>query len=170
MEKFTLNKPKLIGTVILCMAVLLVAVIALPNFIGHTSLVIYDMDTEKEIASFKFEDEDKPEFAISFIHSVNQSMVKEGYIVKNGDEIYLDTCLYKNFGAGVATEVVPPQTLEILDNGYMLISGFDMYIPRLSYIVGTISDHILYINNNEISLRDLCGKNRSIGFKIKKII
>ena len=32
----------------------------------------------------------------------------------------------------------------------------------VNYIVGTISDHILFINNEIISLKDLCGKNAHI--------
>ena len=148
-----------ISTILLCLVVLIFLYLQ-PD---KKYLVLRDGDNGKFIA--KYEVEESEEFAISFIHSVNKSIVKESYEVR-GKDIYLTKCLYRAFGAGVATEVVPPQTLKYLEDGSMLISGFDRKMENLSYIVGTVSDHILYIDENEISLRDLCGKNRTVRFEI----
>jgi len=128
-------------------------------------LVLRDGDNGKLIA--RYEVEENEEFAVSFIHSVNKSIVKESYEIKQKN-IYLTKCLYRAFGAGVATQVEPPQTLEYLSDGSMLISGFDRKIEDLSYIVATVSDHILYINDEEISLGELCGKNRTVRFEIEQ--
>lgn len=46
----------------------------------------------------------------------------------------------------------------------MIVSGFDTPMPNLQYIVGTVSDHILTVNGEEISLRDLCGRNSLVRF------
>ena len=115
----------------------------------------------------KFEADIDSRFSVTFIHSVNKSAVEELYQIKE-DGIYLEECIYSAFGAGVATEVEDGQTLTYTDDGKMIISGFDRKIDNLSYIVGTVSDHVLKINDEEISLRDLCGRNSVVHFQYKK--
>lgn len=116
-------------------------------------------------ASIPFDGEQ--EFAVSFIHSVNKTEVKEGYYIDNNGSIILDYCIYYGFGAGVATEVPEGGSLETLPDGSMLMSGFEMPIQHLSYVVGTVSDHILYINGEELSLSTLCGRNNTVRFSVK---
>ncbi|MCI8341722.1 MAG: DUF1850 domain-containing protein [Firmicutes bacterium] len=106
-------------------------------------------------------------FSVSFIHSVNKSAVEEGYSIRNGS-IYLDTCLYSAFGAGVATEIEQGQTLSYTSDGKMLISNINRKMENLSYIVATVSDHILVIDGSETSLGELCGKNSTVRFKVLK--
>jgi len=97
---------------------------------------------------------------------VNKTPVKETYKIKN-NEIYLEKCTYKSFGAGVLTELSENEKLEYDVDGNMVVSGINVHIPKLSYIVGTVSDHVLSINGKEISLRDLCGKNATAVFIYK---
>ena len=115
----------------------------------------------------KYEAYEGMTFSVSFIHSVNKSRVKETYEIKDG-AIYLQSCLYSDFGAGVATEVEEGQTLTYTEDGEMLLSGFNRKIDGLSYIVGTVSDHILSIEDEEISLRSLCGRNSTVRFEVLK--
>ncbi len=129
------------------------------------SLVLLDGDTGEVYG--KFEADIDSRFSVTFIHSVNKSAVEELYQIKE-DGIYLEECIYSAFGAGVATEVEDGQTLTYTDDGKMIISGFDRKIDNLSYIVGTVSDHVLKINDEEISLRDLCGRNSVVHFQYKK--
>ena len=128
-------------------------------------LVLSNGDTGEVYAAYKVKEGDC--FSVSFIHSVNKSQVKESYEIKK-DGIYLQDCLYSDFGAGVATEIEDGQKLSYTDDGKMLISGFDRKIEHLSYIVGTVSDHVLEINGEEISLRELCGRNSVVHFDYKK--
>ncbi|NLE26319.1 MAG: DUF1850 domain-containing protein, partial [Clostridiaceae bacterium] len=65
---------------------------------------------------------------------------------------------------GVQTEIEEGQTLEYGEDGSMIISGFDRPMDDLSYIVGTVSDHILEINGNSVSLRELSGRNTTVRF------
>ena len=146
-------------------AILLIAALVTAYFCGSEFLVIKDFNTGEVIAEYEIND--GGEFAVSFIHSVNKSLVKEGYLI-SGDTIYLETCLYSAFGAGVATEVVPPQKLEFLEDGSMLISGFHTEMKKLLYFVGTASNPTLYINGEEIDLKALCGAKRNIEFKVEK--
>ena len=53
------------------------------------------------------------------------------------------------------------QTFE-WDGDAMVISGFTASFKELYYIVGTVSDHLLEINGETVSLRDLCGRNAHI--------
>lgn len=94
---------------------------------------------------------------------MNKSPVTEVYQIKD-DKIYLEKCLYYAFGAGVATTLEGEQTLSYGENGEMIISNINTLMHDLIYIVGTVSDHILEIQNTEISLRELCGRNSSVSF------
>ncbi len=107
-------------------------------------------------------------FAVEFIHSVNKSPVCDIYEVRGDGDIYVVETVYYAFGAGVQTELNPGETLEYGDDGSMHIKNIDRRIPQLIYVVGTVSDHILTLpgSTDEISLRELCGKNTSVLFEI----
>ena len=107
--------------------------------------------------------EEGDEFSVSFIHSVNKSPLIDVYQIK-GHTIYVVRTIYYGFGAGVQTELEDGQTLAYGEDGAMIISGFDREMPHLSYIVGTVSDHVLAIRGKEISLRDVCGRNSTVEF------
>ncbi len=102
------------------------------------------------------------EFSIEFIHSVNKSPVEDFYRIEK-DGIHVFKTKYYGFGAGVQTELLDGQVLTYEDNGSsMVISGFDVKMDDLQYIVGTVSDHLLRMDGKEISLRDTCGRNKRI--------
>jgi hypothetical protein len=105
------------------------------------------------------------EFAIEFIHSVNQSPVREAFKAA-GKEIRPVSVRFYSYGAGMQAELEEGQTLS-RDNGALVISGFSRAFAELNYIVGTVSDHLLFINGETVSLRDLCGKNAHITLRIK---
>lgn len=113
-----------------------------------------------------FDVEEGTEFSVEFIHSVNKSPVKDVFVVREG-KIYADRTVYSAFGAGVQTEVEEGQTLEFDENGNMIVSGFDIEFPQVKYIVGTVSDHVLEIQGESISLTELCGKNAKVLFELR---
>lgn len=103
-------------------------------------------------------------FSVEFIHSVNKSPLTDFYEIED-HEIYVEKTVYYGFGAGVQTEIEPGQTLTCGDDGSMIVTGFHKRMDQLQYIVGTVSDHWLVVNDSEqISLRDLCGKNAVVRF------
>lgn len=124
-------------------------------------LVLRNGDTKEEYARFRISEGD--EFSVMFIHSVNKYPLTDVYQIKD-HKIYVVRTIYYNFGAGVQTEIEEGQTLEYGENGEMIVSGFDLEMPYLSYLVGTVSDHTLTIHGKEISLRDLCGRNSKVEF------
>lgn len=103
-------------------------------------------------------------FSIGFIHSVNKSPVTDFYRIKDAS-VFVEKTIYYGFGAGVQTEIEEGETLEYGEDGSMIVSGFNREMPNLTYFVGTVSDHILDVNGEEqISLRDLCGRNSRVKF------
>ena len=163
MKVFNSKAAILAAAAVLAIAALVFYMLFVP---GKTAVVLSNADTGKVYACF--EAQEGTEFYVSFIHSVNKSEVKEFYTVYN-DGIYIEKCLYSGFGAGVATEITDGQELTYTDDGKMLISGIHRRIDKLSYIVGTVSDHIFGINGNEISLRDLCGRNSPVVFEVRNV-
>lgn len=129
------------------------------------ALVIRNSQTGKAIASYPVGDGD--EFSITFVHSVNKSPVTDVYEIR-GNDIFVVRTIYYAFGAGVQTELEDGQSLEYGEDGSMIITGINKRIDRLSYIVGTVSDHILEVGGRKISLRDLCGKNTAIRFSCER--
>jgi hypothetical protein len=71
-----------------------------------------------------------------------------------------------SFGAGMLSDLQEGQTLS-RDGDAMVIDGFNSSYKDINYIVGTVSDHMLFINGEEVSMRKLCGRNAQITFSIK---
>jgi len=98
--------------------------------------------------------DERGEFAIEFIHSVNQSPVRETFRVEDG-RLWLQGVRFYSFGAGIQSDLGEGQELS-RDGDAMVISGFSASFRELNYIVG--SDHFLFINNEVISLREIADK------------
>ena len=47
----------------------------------------------------------------------------------------------------------------------MIITGYDITYDPLRYCVGTVSDHILTLGGEEISLRNMCGRSVRVVFE-----
>lgn len=147
-------------------AVLMIIITAAAFVISMLSaeyLILYDSDTGKRYITEKAED--GLMFSVEFIHSVNQTPVKDTYIIENG-EIRAYSTTYRSFGAGVQTALEGNQKMTYDDEGNMIITGFDITYDPLRYIVGTVSDHILTFGGEEISLRNMCGRNARVVFEV----
>ena len=127
-------------------------------------LAVYDRETGKTYRTFEVSE--GSEFSVEFIHSVNKSPVIDVFVIRDG-KIVADRTIYSAFGAGVQPEIEEGQTLEYDENGNKVVSGFNIVFPEVKYIVGTVSDHILRIEGESISLTELCGKNAHIAFKLR---
>jgi hypothetical protein len=99
-------------------------------------------------------------FSIEFVHSVNKSPVRDTF-VREGRLIKPVEARYYSFGAGMPSDLSGGLSLR-REGEAMLVTGFETSFKELNYIVGTVSDHLLYINNETIGLRHLCGRNAHI--------
>jgi hypothetical protein len=118
------------------------------------------MDTNSGKLYGKWPIKDTDEFAVEFIHSVHQSPVREIYKIE-GKMIQPAAVRFSSFGAGMLSDPEEGQVLS-RDGDALLITGFDSSFGELNYIVGTVSDHVLFINGETVSLQNLCGKNAHI--------
>lgn len=163
-------KPKTIKIASITAAALIVAAAVLIIIIYLTGpryyLILKDTDTGSEYASYPVEIGSR--FSVEFIHSVNKSPVRDIYEVRGDGDIYVIETDYYAFGAGVQTELNPGEVLEYGDDGSMRVENINIRIPELIYVVGTVSDHVLSIDDSDISLRDLCGRNSSVSFSVMR--
>ena len=146
-------------------AILVIAAVALfllPRT-GDAGLKLTDRDSGRVIARYALADGDS--FSITFRHSVNKSDVTEIY-QRRGSEIWQTGCIYYGFGAGVAEELDPSWTLETGENGEMILGNIELCMDDLTYVVGTVYDHILTVGGERIVLNELAGRNRKVHFSI----
>jgi hypothetical protein len=109
--------------------------------------------------------EEGGELAIECVQSVNKTPVKDFFRNENGMIAPFATRLY-SLGAGMQSVLEEGQTLS-RDGDALVITGFTVSFRELYYIVGTVSDHLLEINGETVSLRDLCGRNAHITLRIE---
>lgn len=141
---------KNIAFVVVTLSLILVTTTLL--FLEKNYLVIKDAENDEIISTFRLKGDNC--FAVEFRHSVNQSLVEDRYKVVDGEIMVYET-LYYNFGAGVQTELSDGQTLIETEDGGMIVSGIDNIIDELIYRPSPVYDHILKINNQNISLTEL---------------
>lgn len=96
------------------------------------------------------------EFAIEFIHSVNQSPVRETFQIDDGKFRLQSVRLY-SFSAGMQSDMDENQTM-VWDGDAMVISGFNASFKELNLIAGAVSNHVLFINNKTVNLQKLLGQ------------
>ena len=146
-------------------AILVIAAVALfllPRF-GTPGLLLTDERTGRVFARLPLEDGES--FSVTFRHSVNKSDVTEIY-QRRGSEIWQTGCIYYGFGAGVAEELDPSWTLETGENGEMILGNIELCMDYLTYVVGTVYDHILTVGGERVVLNELAGRNRKVHFSI----
>ena len=139
------------------------AAICVPPLFRTEGLVLSDQISGRVYARLPLAEGER--FSVTFRHSVNKSDVTEIY-ERRGKEIWLTGCVYYGFGAGVAEELDPSWTLETGEAGEMILGNIEMRMDDLTYIVGTVYDHILEIGGQRIVLNELCGKNAKVHFSI----
>ena len=131
------------------------------KILAPSYLILRNGDTGKVFAAYPVNEGD--EFSVTFVHSVNRTPVTDVYQIRSG-AIYVTRTIYYSFGAGVQTRIEAGQTLDYGADGSMVVNGFERRMDSLSYIVGTVSDHILKIGEESVSLRNLCGRNATVRF------
>jgi len=142
------------------------AVFFIIRFNSEKGLILEIRNTESGRVYGKWTLDETGEFAIEFIHSVHQSPVRETFLAENG-MIRPVSVRFASFGAGMQSDLEAGQKIS-RDGDALVITGFSASYKTLNYIVGTVSDHVLFINNKNISLRELCGRNAHINIYIKQ--
>lgn len=132
-------------------------------------LTVRNRDTGALYARYRLSEGER--FSVTFIHSVNQYPLTDTYEIEHKN-IYVEETVYSAFGAGVQTELNPGETLDTIEinrpdyqGKAMVIRNIHQLRNNVGYIVGTISDHVLTIRGEDVSLRELCGRNAAVRFR-----
>ena len=157
------SKSKIIAVTAAILAIAAVAALIF-LFVREPELTLSNAETGKVYARIPFDEGDT--FSVTFRHSVNKSNVTEIY-ERRGKEIWLTGCVYYDFGAGVTEVLDTSWVLETGENGEMIIGNIEMKMTDLTYIVGTVYDHIMEVNGEKIILNELCGRNTKVHFSIR---
>ena len=152
-------------------AAAIILIIAAAAFLSARAgyyLTVRSRDSGALYARYRMGEGDR--FSVTFIHSVNKYPLTDTYEIEDKN-IYVEETVYCSFGAGVQTELNPG---EVLDKVYvdrpdyqgwaMIIRNIHQLRNNVGYIVGTVYDHVLTVNGQDVSLRDLCGKNAAVRF------
>lgn len=142
-------------------AVILLIAAAVFLLSPHDYLVLRDRDTGRRYARYPLREGE--EFCVEFKHSVNLSPVIDVYRIEEG-EIYVEQTVYYHFGAGVQTQLNEGETLTYTDDGAMAVGNIHQKRSGMTYIVGTVYDHVLTVHDRRVSLSELCGRNAPVRF------
>ncbi len=142
-------------------AIVLIIIAAVFLIRPHYYLTVRNRDTGELYSRYPIQNGDR--FSVRFKHSINLSPVIDVYEIEDGD-IYVEETIYYHFGAGVQTQLNEGETLSYGEDGSMIVGNIHQLRNNVGYIVGTVYDHVLTVGDEEISLRDLCGRNTPIRF------
>ncbi|MBE7062164.1 MAG: DUF1850 domain-containing protein [Clostridia bacterium] len=145
-------------------AFILVAAACVSFLVRPTRLILQDVETGKTYASYRLRENDT--FSVTFVHSVNQSPVTDYYRKGDGNTFILYATKYHAYGAGIPESWPEDAVMETSADG-IYVTNLHIVLPDVTYIVGTVSDHTLVIGDETVSLRDLCGRNAEVLFKLK---
>ena len=155
------NKKSFLAAAVLMLIITAAAVIFIQLRTDY--LVLYNADTGKRYLTEKAEQ--GFEFSVEFIHSVNKTPVRDTYRIEGG-KIRAYSTTYRSFGAGVQTQLEEGQEMTVDGDGNMTVTGFDITYDPLRYVISAAHDHVLFIGDRQISLRETCGKNTRVVFEV----
>ena len=152
-------------------AAAIILVIAAAVFLNSRAgyyLTVRNRDTGELYARYRMSEGDR--FSVTFIHSVNNYPLTDIYEIEDKN-IYVEETVYCSFGAGVQTELNPGEELDKVyidrpdyQGWAMVIRNIHQLRNNVGYIVGTVSDHVLNVNGQDVSLRTMCGRNAAVRF------
>ena len=107
---------------------------------------------------------EKKEFIISYTHSVNRGRVRDYYIIKS-KYIILSKTRFMSYGAGIPEPEKRQKFRETED--YIEISDINRKIDNLYLFVGTIANHRIEIDGEEIELKKIFKPQENIKIEYK---
>ena len=126
-------------------------------------LIISHTSTGRLLRYFHLQPED--EFILSFTHSINKRPVYE-YIKINDNQLIVYKARYDAFGAGMPETSVDGLKLTMIENGIIELTNINRCMDEFSLFVGTVANHKINIQNQEIPLNTLASPGESLTFKL----
>ncbi len=122
-------------------------------------------DGEGNIKYWQFINE-KDQFTISCIHSVEKTPVDEIYSIQNGDIVLKET-VYSDFGAGLPYQATGTQKFSH-EGKVFRITGYNIEIPVLYIRVGRFAEHTFTFEDKEYKLTKWAKPGENLAFDIEK--
>lgn len=105
---------------------------------------------------------DGGEFAISYMHSVNRSVITDCYRRK-GMALVLTESRFSSFGAGVEADAA------LTEDGLGLVLEADRELEEIGLYVGRIAGHTLHINGGEYRLADFAEPGTLLKLRMERM-
>ncbi len=108
------------------------------------------------------------EFAISYRHSVNKSLIRDRFRADENGTIFLKSSLFHSFGAGVATW--PGERGVFEGKGEALeYRDIDLPLPDFRLFIGTVADHKLSVPSGDYPLDELAPPQTGIRITCRRL-
>ncbi|MGE5592386.1 MAG: DUF1850 domain-containing protein [Betaproteobacteria bacterium] len=104
-------------------------------------------------------------FEVRFIHSVEQTPVREVFAVGPDLAIYLVETVYESFGAGLPTTADEGARF-VLDGGKITITGLHRRIGELRLAVSSVPGHALAIPGETVMLASLAEPGTALTLRV----
>lgn len=108
------------------------------------------------------------EFILKFIHSVNKRPVSD-YIRVEDQHFVVVKSVYDSFGAGMPETSIDGMELKFNVQGQLELTNINRRLDKFTVFVGTVAEHSLIINDQEIYLAELAAPGKGLQFEITKI-
>lgn len=112
--------------------------------------------------------ENMGEFAVSFKHSVNRTLVNEFIRIQRDRFVVYKTTFY-SYGAGMPEYDINSKQTTTISDGIVHIENIDRKLDSFTYMVGTYADHTLSFKDKTIKLSDIVEPQKPANFRIRKI-
>lgn len=108
-------------------------------------------------------------FAIRYTHSVAQTPVTDHFFIRD-NAIWLNRTVYRDFGAGLPHAPEQNQKMRLQD-GNLVISGFERRLPDFELRVGRVANHELILfpslpGEKIIPLHDIASPGQVLKFSV----
>jgi hypothetical protein len=130
-----------------------------------TVLEISDFKTRERLLIVRMQE--KEEFTLSFIHSVNRRPVYDTLRVEN-DHLVIVRSRYDSFGAGMPESSTGEGTLSIAKDGW-LVWTVNRPVPEITVRVGWTAEHTLQIRDHKIRLAELAEPGSALTLRVQNI-
>ncbi|HOS70277.1 MAG TPA: DUF1850 domain-containing protein [Bacillota bacterium] len=108
------------------------------------------------------------EFAVSFRHSVNRTLVNE-FIRIEGEMFVVYKTTFYSYGAGMPEYDANSKQIITITDGIVQIENIDRKLDSFTYMVGTYADHTLSYKDKTIKLSELVEPQKPAYFNIQKV-
>ncbi|MGM0379686.1 MAG: DUF1850 domain-containing protein [Bacillota bacterium] len=144
--------------------ILLIFIIISFYFIKIPVLTLKHFQKDKILYSVYINEKD--EFLVKWIHSVELTPWEEIFRIGKNKEIILDRTRFKQFGAGVPDKA---NGKIIYKNGYIIYDNINRKISLIPYAISKLAKHTFIIKNKTIRLYKLVPDGDRINIYIEKI-